>query len=77
MFTDRTELTDIGVSIFTKDNLNVSGSLATSVTKQFDCLVLNVGLGHYNQLKLVGVYRPPSSPFIFLNCYPCMVYLNY
>ena len=51
-----------GVDIFIKDNLNVTVSLAASLPKQFDCLVLNVGLGHNNQLTLVGVYRPLSAP---------------
>lgn len=40
-----------GVSTVTKNNLYVFFvSLATSVPKQFDCLILNVGLGHNNQL---------------------------
>lgn len=52
-----------GIAIFTKDNLSVSVFLATSVPKQFDCLILNVGLGHNNQLTTVGV---SSEQFIWI-----------
>ena len=63
------------------DHSNVFVNLATSVPKHFDCLVLNVGLGHNNQLKLVGVYRPSRLLHvlltIYLNRYLSMVNMNY
>jgi hypothetical protein len=51
-----------GIAIYVKCNLDVTVSISTSVPKPYECLVLNVVLGHHALLTLAGVYRPPSDP---------------
>lgn len=56
--------------MFLENNLTVSVSITTPVPKQFECLVLNVGLGNNAHLTLMGIYRPSSVSLCSLNKLP-------